>query len=118
MNGTDLAQHILTVFFDRVPTIPKMFHRATFFANLALPPKRPEFPVSAKARGLGSDLSTVGDAATWHSRSHGPLPVTGSARVACVLSIRLFNEHCRAPDIRQRWGCRSVACWHGCHSAE
>lgn len=36
----------MNVFFDRVPTIPKMFKRAHMFSALQLPPKHPNFPVS------------------------------------------------------------------------
>lgn len=37
---------MVEVFFERVPILPKMLHKATFKANLALPPTHWKFPVS------------------------------------------------------------------------
>jgi hypothetical protein len=36
----------VSVFFDKIPTLPKMMHKPTFLANLQLPPSHPKFPVS------------------------------------------------------------------------
>lgn len=39
-----LLEHIVHTFFDRVPTIFRLFHRATFLARLALPPTHSNYP--------------------------------------------------------------------------
>lgn len=41
-----VVDHVVNVFFDRVPTVPKMFNRAHLFSSLQLPPRHPNFPVS------------------------------------------------------------------------
>lgn len=41
---TDI-QHIVEVFFERVPIVPRMIHKPTFKANLQLPPTHWKFPV-------------------------------------------------------------------------
>ncbi|KAL1408021.1 hypothetical protein Q8F55_004818 [Vanrija albida] len=43
----DVVEHVMHVFWDRVPTLPKMFHRATLFSNLQLPPSHPKFPATS-----------------------------------------------------------------------
>jgi hypothetical protein len=58
----EAVEHCCNVFFDKVPTFPKMLHRATFFINLQLPPSHPKFPVSATSastsgRRAPADLS-------------------------------------------------------------
>ena len=40
-----VVDHMCTVFFDKVPTLPKMVHRATFMSALQLPPSNSRFPV-------------------------------------------------------------------------
>jgi hypothetical protein len=42
----ETVEHCVSVFFDKIPTLPKMMHKPTFFANLQLPPSHPKFPVS------------------------------------------------------------------------
>ena len=46
-----VVDHMCTVFFDKIPTLPRMIHRATFFAGLSLPPSNRKFPVSTSAIG-------------------------------------------------------------------
>lgn len=41
-----VVHHMVGVFFDKIPTLPKMFHRATFMSQLKLPPSHYAFPVS------------------------------------------------------------------------
>jgi hypothetical protein len=36
---------VVEIFFDKVSTIPKMLHRATFTSSLMLPPSHMDFPV-------------------------------------------------------------------------
>lgn len=43
----DVVEHVMHVFWDRVPTLPKMLHRATLFSNLQLPPSHPKFPATS-----------------------------------------------------------------------
>jgi hypothetical protein len=40
-----VVDHMVNVFFDKVPTLPKMIHRATFMSALQLPPGNARFPV-------------------------------------------------------------------------
>jgi hypothetical protein len=42
----EVIEHVVGVFFERVPLIPKMLHKSTFKANLQLPPTHWKFPVS------------------------------------------------------------------------
>jgi len=41
----EVIEHVVGVFFERVPLIPKMLHKSTFKANLQLPPTHWKFPV-------------------------------------------------------------------------
>lgn len=40
-----VVDHMVNVFFDKVPTLPKMLHRSSFMAALQLPPGSAKFPV-------------------------------------------------------------------------
>lgn len=44
--GPEVVEHIVGVFFDKIPTLGKMIHRATFMSSLQLPPSHSRFPVS------------------------------------------------------------------------
>jgi hypothetical protein len=46
----EVIEHVVGVFFERVPLIPKMLHKSTFKANLQLPPTHWKFPVSLASR--------------------------------------------------------------------
>ncbi|GMK57173.1 hypothetical protein CspeluHIS016_0400070 [Cutaneotrichosporon spelunceum] len=48
----ETVHHIVDVFFSRVRLIPNMFHRASFLANLALPPSHHDFPTLALLHGI------------------------------------------------------------------
>ena len=39
-------QHVVGVFFDKIPLVPQMFNKAKFKTNLQLPPSHADFPVS------------------------------------------------------------------------
>jgi len=60
----EVIEHVVGVFFERVPLIPKMLHKTTFKANLQLPPTHWKFPVSHKSFTVSSpdtrlDLSSI-----------------------------------------------------------
>ncbi|EIW72490.1 hypothetical protein TREMEDRAFT_72779 [Tremella mesenterica DSM 1558] len=40
----EVVEHVVNVFFERVPTLPKMIHKATFLPTLQLPPSHSNFP--------------------------------------------------------------------------
>lgn len=47
----DGSQHVLDVFFEKVPTWPKMLRPSAVKTNLSLSPLHPDFPVSQSSEG-------------------------------------------------------------------
>jgi hypothetical protein len=47
-----LLEHVVHTFFDRVPTISRLFHRATFLARLSLPPTHSNFPAAGTLHAI------------------------------------------------------------------
>jgi len=79
-------QHVVGVFFDKIPTVPKMFNRATFMNSLLLPPKHPNFPVRTRPHVAASKLTEQGDhAVACHIRHHGSASAANAARDTSVL---------------------------------
>ena len=67
--GPNVIEHVANVFFDKVPTYPKMIHRGAFFNSLRVFPSHENFPVSSIADLCR--LPSGAAAASCHPSHHG-----------------------------------------------
>jgi len=72
----EVIEHVVGVFFERVPLIPKMLHKATFKANLQLPPTHWKFPVSSFLRRRAKNRPDHSCTVYWPS-----LPITCQSKI-------------------------------------
>ncbi|BEI86266.1 hypothetical protein CcaverHIS002_0605530 [Cutaneotrichosporon cavernicola] len=77
----ETVHHMVDVFFARVRLIPNMFHRASFLANLTLPPSHRDFPTLAVMHGILALTAPYIPPESLASRAYFPV---GSPRDAAV----------------------------------
>jgi hypothetical protein len=82
----ETVEHVVSVFFDKVPTVPKMLHRATFMNALLLPPNHPNFPVG-RAQDLMPTAVADGQA---RALLHGIMGVTAPFLPPMTLATRAY----------------------------
>lgn len=77
-----MLEHLVETFFTMTPSVPRVLHRQSFLARLALPPSHPEFPQRALLHAICAAASRYSAAVSVRSVADGMIKVNDDARQA------------------------------------
>ncbi|OXG37579.1 hypothetical protein C359_04952 [Cryptococcus neoformans Bt120] len=77
-----MLEHLVETFFTMTPSVPRVLHRQSFLARLALPPSHPEFPQRALLHAICAAAARYSAAVSVRSVADGTIKVNNDARHA------------------------------------
>ncbi|KIR27824.1 hypothetical protein I309_03144 [Cryptococcus deuterogattii LA55] len=74
-----MLEHLVETFFTMAPSVPRILHRQSFLARLALPPSHPEFPQRALLHAICAAAARYSAAVSVRSVADGMIKVNNEA---------------------------------------
>ncbi|KIR58997.1 hypothetical protein I314_04981 [Cryptococcus bacillisporus CA1873] len=74
-----MLEHLVETFFAMTPSVPRILHRQSFLARLALPPSHPEFPQRALLHAICAAAARYSAAVSVRSVADGMIKVNNDA---------------------------------------